>query len=68
LGAIFEMAGTWAVGDKEHKGIWVRAGEVGKDRIFIEPTYSTAIMTAEEARNLAKQLNRLARRVEHRNA
>lgn len=56
------------MGDKEHKGIWVRAGEVGKDRIFIEPTYSTAIMTAEEARNLAKQLNRLARRVEQRNA
>lgn len=40
--------------------------EADKTRIFIEtPGYNGAYLSAQEARHLARQLNRMARRIEY---
>lgn len=66
--SVWEARGVWASGSKDNKGIWVRIYEVRADCIGLEATYNTAEMTVEEARALARQLYRLARRVEQRRA
>jgi hypothetical protein len=60
---VFEVAGVWANGgDKDH---WVDLREVG-DGVALQPVYVTPVLKPVQARRLARQLYRLARRVEKR--
>lgn len=68
--AVFEGSRVWATGNSDNPGIWVTTNEMGADRvrIVVEKGYSAmpADMTIAETRTLARQLYRLARRVEKR--
>lgn len=63
---IAEAAGVWASGEGGKE--WVLVREVGKPaHVQIQVGgFTTAMLTPAQARRLARQLNRLARRIEQR--
>lgn len=66
-----EKLGVWASGTADEKrkdACWVTANELTTRIDLGMPDYCTAAMTPAQARTLARQLYRLARRVEARNA
>lgn len=67
---VFEMAGVWAFAQNGAEKQWVEVREVG-DGIEIrttKPYTSFANLTAEQARYMARHLNKLARKIETRDA
>lgn len=72
MSAVFEMAGVWSTGSDTEIGKWVQVAEIGKDRVQVHVNKGydppLALLTVDEARTLARQLYRMARRVEARQA
>lgn len=62
----FEMHGVWASKETE-KGVWVKASEV-RGGVMVSVAFSDALLTARQARYLARKLHRLATRIEKREA
>jgi len=62
MSRVYHSAGVWASGGQK-KG-WVQLYERGVG-IDIEKPYETLQLTVDEARTLARQLYRLARRTEN---
>lgn len=62
--SVRECAGVSGL-QKETENAWVMFYE-GHTHVFIGPMYAQVRLTVSEARKLARQLNRLARRIEIR--
>lgn len=61
----YEMHGVWA---NHGNGAWVRVAEVSGGIQLITPTATDPMLTARQARYLARKLHRLATRIEKREA
>jgi hypothetical protein len=66
---VVEGHAVWASGNKDTKAMWVELFQVGDDRIqLVTRSMDNPMMTVEQARYLASKLNRLASKIEERNA
>lgn len=66
MSEVREMGGVWAsLGDKNG---WVRLYEQDNGVMILHDDYKKPILSPADARSLARQLYRLARRVEKRTA
>ncbi len=62
---VFEMSGVRASGHDKESDVWLQLCELG-ETVWLKETYKGAYLTVDEARKLARQLYRLARRIEKR--
>lgn len=60
-----EIAGVHATGSATKPDVWLRLSEQD-GTVSLDSTYADAYLTVAQARKLARQLYRLARRVEKR--